>query len=72
MALLRSLFWFALFLASTFFFVVVFEHGFTNFGANAKTEIDSLKVMVGMQDKAEKKDKPAGPPPPGTIVPAKK
>ena len=48
MALIRSILWFALFVASTFCFIVVFEHGFTNFGGNAKTEFESVKTMVGL------------------------
>lgn len=48
MALLRSAFWLALFVASTFGFIVVFEHGFSNFGDNAKKEMESLKVIFGM------------------------
>lgn len=60
MALLRSLFWFALFLASTFCFVVLFEHGFTNFGGNAEKELESVKKMVGL---APKKAPAAVPPP---------
>jgi hypothetical protein len=43
MALLRSLFWFALFLAATFVFTVIFEHGFSNFGANAEKEFKTLQ-----------------------------
>jgi len=38
MALLRSLFWFAIFVTSTFAFTVVFEHGVGNFSGNAETE----------------------------------
>ncbi len=48
MALIRSIFWFALFIASTFCFIVVFEHGFTNFGDNAKKEVESLKTIFGL------------------------
>ena len=51
MALLRSLFWFALFAASTFCFVVLFEHGVSNFGGNAQKELESVKKMVGLGDK---------------------
>ena len=51
MALLRSIFWFALFVASTFCFIVVFEHGFTNFGSNAQKEVESLKTVFGMASK---------------------
>jgi hypothetical protein len=46
MALLRSLFWFALFLVSTFVFTVLFEHGFRNFGANAEKEFQTLTQLV--------------------------
>lgn len=48
MALIRSIFWFALFVASTFCFIVVFEHGFTNFGGNAQKEFESVKTMIGL------------------------
>ena len=51
MALLRSIFWFALFVASTFCFIVIFEHGFTNFGDNAQKEFESVKTMVGLGPK---------------------
>ncbi len=56
MALLRSIFWFALFVASTFCFIVVFEHGFSNFGSNAQKEVESLKTVFGL---ASKKSAPA-------------
>ena len=51
MSLLRSLFWFALFVASTFCFIVIFEHGVSNFGENSKKEVESLKVIFGMASK---------------------
>jgi hypothetical protein len=51
MALIRSIFWFALFVASTFCFIVVFEHGFSDFGSNAKKEVESLKTIFGMGSK---------------------
>lgn len=59
MALIRSLFWFAIFLASTFVFTVVFEHGFTNFKGNAKAEFELLKGYVsgGPKRKADDSDK---------------
>ncbi|MEO6742598.1 MAG: hypothetical protein ABIP20_20330 [Chthoniobacteraceae bacterium] len=47
MALIRSLLWFALFVASTFCFVVLFENGISNFGENAQKEFESVKTMVG-------------------------
>ena len=59
MALLRSLFWFALFIASTFCFVVLFEHGFTNFGGNAGKELESVKIMIGLGAKKDKATPPA-------------
>jgi hypothetical protein len=51
MSLLRSIFWFALFVASTFCFIVVFEHGFSNFGSNAQKEVESLKTIFGLASK---------------------
>ena len=57
MSLLRSIFWFALFVASTFCFIVVFEHGFSNFGGNAQKEVESLKTIFGLASKK------AAPPP---------
>jgi hypothetical protein len=56
MSLIRSIFWVALFIASTFCFIVVFEHGFANFGENSKKEVESLKTVLGMAGK-----KPAPP-----------
>ncbi|MEI9894633.1 MAG: hypothetical protein WDN28_12285 [Chthoniobacter sp.] len=47
MALIRTLFWTAIFLASTFAFTVLFEHGPTDFVQNAKKEADVLKAMAG-------------------------
>jgi hypothetical protein len=51
MALIRSAFWFALFVASTFCFIVVFEHGFSNFGENSKKEVETLKTVFGLASK---------------------
>ena len=51
MSLIRSIFWFALFVASTFCFIVVFEHGFSNFGSNAQKEVESLKTIFGLASK---------------------
>lgn len=51
MALIRSIFWFALFVASTFCFIVVFEHGFSDFGSNARKEVQSLKTIFGLGPK---------------------
>jgi hypothetical protein len=59
MALIRSLFWFALFLAATFGFTVLFEHGTTDYFANAKKEKEYLMKMAGMgvAKKADDSDK---------------
>jgi hypothetical protein len=46
MSLLRSLFWFALFLVATFAFTVLFEHGTDNYFENAKKEKEYLLKMV--------------------------
>jgi hypothetical protein len=42
MGLLRSLFWLALFLVSTFSFTVIFEHGFSDFAGNSEKEWGTL------------------------------
>jgi hypothetical protein len=47
MALIRFLFWAAIFVASAFAFTVLFEHGTTNFAENAKKEKESLMAMFG-------------------------
>ena len=46
MALIRSIFWFALFIAATFMFTVIFEHGFHDFQGNAQKEYTMLKGYV--------------------------
>lgn len=46
-ALIRKLFWFALFLAFTFGFIVLFEHGPENFGKNAQAEIHDFQKFFG-------------------------
>ena len=53
MGLIRSLFWFAVFIASTFAFTVLFEHGPMNFKENAQKEYDTLAKLYG--SKPEKK-----------------
>lgn len=57
MALFRSIFWFVLFLLFTFLFTVVFEHGFSDFGANAKTEMVEIQKMFGDKNDKAKVDK---------------
>src|SRR5258706_299229 len=46
MALIRSVFWFAIFLAATFAFTVIFEHGFSDFSVNAQKEFDLLSAVL--------------------------
>ena len=59
MALIRSILWFALFAASTFSFVVLFEHGVSNFGTNAQREFESVKTLVGLGPKQPPATAPA-------------
>jgi hypothetical protein len=46
MALLRSLFWVALFLFFTFSFVVLFEYGTTDFVSGFQKEFTRIKTFV--------------------------
>ena len=46
MALLRGLFWFALFLVLTFCFVVLFEYGPRDFANGARKEYSRVKSFV--------------------------
>lgn len=50
-ALLRKIFWLALFGISTFCFYVFFEHGTENFQESARTEFENLKTMYEKQNK---------------------
>jgi hypothetical protein len=54
MNLIRTAFWIALFVASTFCFIVLFEYGFADFGSNARKEVQSLKTVFGLTDKRMK------------------
>ena len=57
MGLIRNIFWIAFFAAATFAFIVLFEHGPTNFADNAKKEATQLQVIFGVKAKeAPKKD----------------
>jgi len=56
MALFRKLFWVALFVVSTFGFVVLFDYGTVNYVKNAKTEYENLKQAMGWQPKPKKDD----------------
>ena len=49
MALLRSLFWFALFLVLTFCFVVLFEYGPRDFRNGAQKEYGRIKSVLVKQ-----------------------
>jgi hypothetical protein len=53
MALIRFLFWTAVFIAATFGFTVLFEHGPTNYPENARKEAATLQKMFAT--KVEKK-----------------
>jgi hypothetical protein len=46
MALLRGLFWFALFLVLTFCFVVLFDYGPHDFSSGAQKEYARIKSFV--------------------------
>lgn len=46
MALLSKLFWFGLFVAFTLVFVVLFEHGTTNFSANFVKQVQEVCTFV--------------------------
>jgi len=52
--MLRSLFWFALFIAATLGFTVLFEHGPSNFQENAKKEYDYLSAMIDAKPEKKK------------------
>jgi hypothetical protein len=45
MALIRMIFWFAIFLGATFVFTVIFEHGPLHFSENSKKEFATLQRM---------------------------
>ena len=59
MGLIRSLFWFTVFIASTFAFTVLFEHGPMNYFDNAKKEKETLMGMMGkkVERKSDGSDK---------------
>ena len=59
MGLLRSLFWFALFLGATFVFTVLFEHGPSNFADNAQKEFETLQKLYAskVERKKDESDK---------------
>lgn len=51
MALLRKLFWVALFIVFTFGFVVLFDNGPTNYVANFKAEFQEAKKLIKWEPK---------------------
>ena len=59
MGLIRSLFWIALFLGATFVFTVLFEHGPSNFSANAQKEFETLQKLYSakIEKKKDESDK---------------
>ncbi|HEY6206042.1 MAG TPA: hypothetical protein VIW21_07745 [Chthoniobacterales bacterium] len=58
MALLRGLFWFALFVFFTFSFIVLFEYGTHDFANGFQKEFGRVKSFVMKQaDKAQKPKK---------------
>ena len=54
MALIRQLFWFLVFVVSTLSFVVLFEHGPDNFGANFTKQVEALRTFVVEQTQTKK------------------
>ena len=54
MGLIRMLFWFAIFLAATFAFTVLFEHGPMNFPDNARKEYETLQKLYGAKVERQK------------------
>ena len=59
MALLRKLFWVAIFLISTLSFVVLFENGTNNFVPNLQKQIEVFSKAVKDQISPPKTDKPS-------------
>jgi hypothetical protein len=57
MALIRGLFWLALFLFLTFSFVVLFEYGTHDFSTGFKKEFQRVKAFVQRADKSPKSKK---------------
>jgi hypothetical protein len=55
MTLLRNLFWVAMFVVATFFWVVLFEHKIGGFEQGIRIELDNVKKLIG-QDIERKPD----------------
>jgi hypothetical protein len=60
LTLIRKLFWFAMFLVATFCFVVLFEHGTTDFVKNAQVEFENVKKLYQSHLEKKKDDSDAG------------
>jgi len=56
MALIRTLFWTAIFLGATFFFTVIFEHGPADFSDNAKREAENIQALFSKKVEKRKDD----------------
>lgn len=56
MLLIRNLFWVALFIVSTFCFVVLFEHGPVNYTKNMQLEFESAKKLYHLELHHKKDD----------------
>ncbi len=56
MSILRGLFWLCLFIFFAFCFVVLFEHGTSDFAEGFKTEFNKAKTYVMDLSKTPKKD----------------
>jgi hypothetical protein len=56
MALIRKLFWIAVFLLSTLCFIVLFEHGTEKFSENLGKQIQEFRKMVNEQIQPPKKE----------------
>ncbi len=56
MGLIRMLFWVAVFLVSTFCFVVLFDYGPHDFQKNAATEFHQLQAMYSAKVERKKDD----------------
>lgn len=57
MALLRGLFWIALFVFFTFCFVVLFEYGTADFANGFQKEFARVKAFVSQQIEGQRKPK---------------
>jgi hypothetical protein len=49
MGLIRKLFWIALFLVSTFCFLVLFDHGTVNYVKNFQLDFQNFKTLLSTQ-----------------------